>query len=165
MIKVISDNAKCLIDLAQENVELRTQLAEKDKEILKWKDGTIICNYEKMLAEKDKELKQKNKTIKRLTRYNDELANALVEKPEQEELYQLREDNKVLTMKRDNYVKAKLQDQRHQICENIREKVKYSAIIITDKTLTQKERLLIKEQFDDDKETIYDILDQIEKGE
>ena len=54
------------------------------------------------------------------------------------------------------------QNIRHQICEEIRASIKYSAIFITDNTLTQKERQLIKDQFESDKETIYDILDQIE---
>lgn len=97
-------------DIATDEMKFKMfkQLVDRNKEL------------RKQLAGKDKELKQKNKTIKRLTRYNDELANALVEKPEQLELYQLREDNKVLSMKRDNYVKAELNEQRHQICEKIR---------------------------------------------
>ena len=49
-----------------ECAELKQQLAEKDKEILKWKDGTMICNYEKMLAEKDKEINMLYQIIKDL---------------------------------------------------------------------------------------------------
>ena len=60
------DNTYCLgpvsdfrdIDFVDMLNDLDEQLAEKDKEILKWKDGTMICNYEKMLAEKDKEIEK-----------------------------------------------------------------------------------------------------------
>ena len=38
--------------------ELKQQLADKDKEIQEWKDGTMIVKYEKQLAEKDKEIER-----------------------------------------------------------------------------------------------------------
>ena len=82
------DNTYCLgpvsdfrdIDFVDMLNDLDEQLAEKDKEILKWKDGTMICNYEKMLAEKDKEIEILNRMIKTLPEHDKEIKQLICEK-------------------------------------------------------------------------------------
>lgn len=79
-------------ELKQKFEAYKKQFAEKDKEILDWKDGTMICNYEKMLAEKDSEYEI------------------------------LKRDYDFVSKEYDKLVDTMPKYFRHQICEEIRDK-------------------------------------------
>lgn len=116
-------------NLEQENKQLKQQLAEKDKEIKQLK-----LNYEyqkKVRAEQDKEWSE------RFEKVCDEL-------------------ERVKKSKNEGLIEVLLKDQRHQVCEEIREKMCCIYDYKNDEYLNG---------WNDAMHTVYDKLDQIEKGE
>ena len=183
------DNKPSLVE------QLKQQLAEKDEEILKWKDGTMICNYEKMLAEKDKyideleqerefmldevknrgtcglcekleekainvlrdKLKEKDKEIERLKTIKNarqfNKTQSIIEEFEKK----LREDG-VLFVFNSKEMSQHDATVRHQICEEIRER-------IVKETCYDTEEEVRNAIYDFNAREVLEILDQIEKGE
>lgn len=158
--------------LVKDNQDLQQQLAEKDKEIDMLKSqNQFFMEETKRLNQlsnlKDQEIEElkanQTPTRKRLTpknwdKYN--LADKLRYRNSQvkEALIRISNMNEM-----EDVLRSQLKDQRHQICDRIREFVKYGNDIKTDKELA----FAIEDglYFEAPIRNIFEVLDQIEKGE
>ena len=177
---------KFFVDDNKQLDELRKQLEEKDKEIDKLEQELAFYNEEvknkgtcglcekleekainvlrDKLKEKDKEIEElkanQTPTRKRLTpinwdKYN--LADKLRYRNRQvkEALIRISNMNEM-----EDVLRSQLKDQRHQICEKIREKIYYKLWEIDD-GFYMMGNYALPERYH---QTIFNILDQIEKG-
>lgn len=110
--------------------DLEKQLAEKDKELADWKDGTMIVKYEKMLEEKEKTIKEINKayieTYKREREKDKEIKKQKIDnhnlKSGIEMMKGLKRFDLGAAMKEFMQERLKIKKEtRHQVCEEIRE--------------------------------------------